>query len=182
MVGPVVPRKRIAAGALLARTRQVPRPEALAQWCAGEQGNVDHATAAFIITLGIADLARSRRFYCDGFGWAPVFANEDIAFYQMNGFVLGTWLIRELEDDMQRTGLARPGAFALAHNVATVGEVQKVLDRLAQFGGRILRAADAPPHGGMRGYIADPDDHAWEIAWNPAWPMSPEGYVRFSPA
>jgi len=33
------------------------------------------------------------------------------------------------------------------------------------------------PHGGFRGYIADPDDHAWEIAWNPAWPISPEGYV-----
>jgi catechol 2,3-dioxygenase-like lactoylglutathione lyase family enzyme len=135
-----------------------------------------------VITLGIADLARSRRFYGDGFGWTPVFANEDVAFYQMNGFVLGTWLTRQLEDDMQRTGLVRPGAFALAHNVATAGDVQTVLDRLAQVGGRILRPADAPPHGGMRGYIADPDDHAWEIAWNPAWPISPEGYVRFAQA
>ncbi|MBX9592461.1 MAG: hypothetical protein K2X43_24505 [Hyphomonadaceae bacterium] len=76
-----------------------------------------------VITLGIADLARSRRFYGDGFGWTPVFQSDDI-----------------------------------------------------------LRAADAPPHGGLRGYIADPDDHAWEIAWNPAWPISPEGYVRFAPA
>lgn len=134
-----------------------------------------------VITLGIADLARSRRFYCDGFGWTAVFQNEDIVFYQMNGFVLGTWLSKELEADMQRP-LARPGAFALAHNVAAATEVQALLDRLAQFGGRILRSADAPPHGGMRGYIADPDDHAWEIAWNPAWPISPEGYVRFTPA
>lgn len=134
-----------------------------------------------VITLGIANLARSRRFYGDGFGWTPVFQNEDIVFYQMNGFVLGTWLTKELEGDMQRP-LARPGAFALAHNVAAAEDVQKVMDHLAQFGGRILRAADAPPHGGMRGYIADPDDHAWEIAWNPAWPISPEGYVRFAPA
>lgn len=134
-----------------------------------------------VITLGIADLARSRRFYCDGFGWTPVFQNEDIVFYQMNGFVLGTWRTKELEADMRRT-LARPGAFALAHNVAAADDVQTVLDRLAQCGGRILRPADAPPHGGMRGYIADPDDHAWEIAWNPAWPISPEGYVRFAPA
>ena len=134
-----------------------------------------------VITLGIADLARSRRFYCDGFGWTPVFQNADIVFYQMNGFVLGTWLTKELEGDMQRP-MARPGAFALAHNVATADDVQAVLDRLARYGGRILRAADAPRHGGMRGYIADPDDHAWEIAWNPAWPISPEGYVRFAPA
>ena len=132
-----------------------------------------------VITLGVADLARSRRFYVEGFGWTPVFENPDIVFYQMNGLMLGTWLSRELEADMQRTPLLRPGAFALAHNVATREVVQPTLDRLARFGGRLLRAADAPPHGGFRGYVADPDDHAWEIAWNPAWPISPEGYVRF---
>jgi uncharacterized protein len=134
-----------------------------------------------VITLGIADLARSRRFYGDGFGWAPVFQNEDIVLYQMNGFVLGTWLVKALEDDMRRS-LQRPGAFSLAHNVSSGEEVQALLDRLAGHGGRILRPADAPPHGGVRGYVADPDDHAWEIAWNPAWHISPEGYVRFIPA
>ena len=132
-----------------------------------------------VITLGVADLARSKRFYADGFGWKPVFENEEIAFYQMNGFVLGTWATPSLEGDMQRSGLARPGAFALAHNVPGKDDVQPVIDRLAQFGGRVLRNGDAPPHGGFRGYVADPDDHAWEIAWNPAWPISPEGHVKF---
>ena len=132
-----------------------------------------------VITLGITDLSRSRRFYVDGFGWKPVFENPEIIFYQMNGFVLGTWLSTALESDMRR-GLSRPGAFALAHNVTTRDAVQPTLDHLAKFGGRILRPADEPPHGGMRGYIADPDDHAWEIAWNPAWPISPEGFVRFA--
>jgi catechol 2,3-dioxygenase-like lactoylglutathione lyase family enzyme len=132
-----------------------------------------------VVTLGITDLAASRRFYCDGFGWRPVFENDEIVFYQMNGFVLGTWLASALEADMRRTGLARPGAFALAHNVATADEVQPTLDRLSRFGGRVLVPAAAPPHGGLRGYVADPDDHAWEIAWNPAWPISPEGYVSF---
>jgi hypothetical protein len=47
-------------------------------------------------------------------------------------------------------------------------------ERLAAHDGRLLRSADAPPHGGFRGYVADPDDHAWEIAYNPAWPISPE--------
>jgi len=131
-----------------------------------------------VITLGIADLARSRRFYCDGFGWTPVFQNDEIVFYQMNGLMLGTWLAKALEGDMRRS-LAKPGAFALAHNVATRDDVQPTLDRLERFGGCILRPADAPPHGGVRGYIADPDDHAWEIAWNPAWPISPEGHVTF---
>jgi predicted enzyme related to lactoylglutathione lyase len=62
--------------------------------------------------------------------------------------------------------------------LARPDDVQPTLDRLARCGGRILRPADAPPHGGFRGYIADPDDHAWEIAWNPAWPISPEGHVK----
>ena len=131
-----------------------------------------------VITLGIADLARSRRFYAEGFSWKPVFQNQDVVFYQMNGLMLGTWLSKELEADSKRS-LLRPGAFSIAHNVRTKEEVQPVIDRLAQFGGKILRPADAPPHGGFRGYIADPDDHTWEIACNPAWPISPEGYVTW---
>jgi hypothetical protein len=134
-----------------------------------------------VITLGIADLAGSRAFYVDGFGWKPVFENAEIVFYQMNGFVLGTWLTAALEEDSGRAGLARPGAFALAHNVAKREDVEPLMARLARHGGRILRPASAPPHGGFAGYVADPDAHAWEIAWNPAWPISPEGYVTFKP-
>jgi len=132
-----------------------------------------------VITLGVADLARSKRFYVDGFGWRPVFENEEIVFYQMNGLVLGTWFTHQLEGDMQRRGLMRPGAFALAHNVPRQEEVQPLIDRLAAHGGKALRPGDAPPHGGFRGYVADPDDHAWEIAFNPAWPIDADGRVRF---
>lgn len=57
---------------------------------------------ASVITLGVGDLRRSRRFYTNGFGWVPVFENDEIIFYQMNGLVLGTWLAEMLDDDMQR--------------------------------------------------------------------------------
>lgn len=133
-----------------------------------------------VVTLGIRDLARSKRFYRDGFGWAPVFENDEIAFYQMNGFVLGTWRVEALEADMKRAGLASPGAFSLAHNVGSAEEVDALIGRLEAAGGRILRRGDAPPHGGYRGYVADPDGHAWEIAWNPAWPIDDEGRVTFA--
>ncbi len=132
-----------------------------------------------VITIGVADLARSRRFYVDGFGWTPVFENEEIIFYQMNGLVLGTWLQPALEADMQRRGLCRPGAFAMAHNVSGRDDVQPLIDRLGRAGGTILRSGDAPEHGGFRGYVADPDDHAWEIAWNPAWSIDEHGMVAF---
>ncbi|MCX2725715.1 VOC family protein [Roseibium salinum] len=132
-----------------------------------------------VVTLGIADLSRSRRFYTEGFGWVPVFENPEIIFYQMNGFVLGTFLKSSLEKDMNRPGLIQPGAFSLAHNVASRADVDAVIARLADHGGRVLRPADAPPHGGFRGYVTDPDDHAWEIAWNPAWTIDENGHITF---
>lgn len=133
-----------------------------------------------IVTLGVADLERSRRFYVEGFGWSPVFRNDEIIFYQMNGLMLGAWLQAALEQDMRR-GLQRAGAFALGHNVPRREDVQPLLQRLESFGGRILKNATEPPHGGLSGYVADPDDHAWEIAWNPAWKIDPQGHVTFGP-
>lgn len=132
-----------------------------------------------VITLSVADLAKSRGFYVEGFGWSPVFENDEILFYQMNGFVFGTWLEGGLEGDMQRVGLKRPGAFSLAHNLNELDQVSSLMDRLTRHGGRILRQADAPSHGGFRGYVADPDDHAWEIAFNPAWRVDERGLVTF---
>ena len=131
-----------------------------------------------VLTLGIADLARSRRFYVEGFGWQPIFQNEDIVFYQMNGFVLGTWLETSLSADMGRKPV-KPGAFAMGHNVPTRDNVQPTMDLLVKAGGRLLKAPTEPPHGGFTGYVTDPDDHAWEIAWNPAWAISPSGLVTF---
>lgn len=133
-----------------------------------------------VLTLGSTDLDRAKRFYLNGFGWKPVFENPEIIFYQMNGFVLGLFLKSALETDMGRSGLVSPGAYALAHNVRSQEEVAPLMQQLLAAGGTLLRPADAPPHGGYRGYVADPDDHAWEIAWNPQWPISPEGYVTFS--
>jgi catechol 2,3-dioxygenase-like lactoylglutathione lyase family enzyme len=133
-----------------------------------------------VITLGIADLARSKQFYADGFGWKPVFENEEIAFYQMNGLVLGTWLAEKLDEDSQRPGkTSTPGAFALAHNVGGEAEVDALIEQLKGAGGTVLRAADAPPYGGYRGYVADPDGHAWEVAFNPAWAIDANGLVTF---
>jgi catechol 2,3-dioxygenase-like lactoylglutathione lyase family enzyme len=132
-----------------------------------------------LVTLGVDDLARSRRFYVDGFGWKPVFENPEIIFYQMNGLVFSTWLRKGLDADVQRSSPVKSAGFALAHNVDSRGQVQSILDHLAKYGGHILRPASEPPHGGMSGVVADPDEHAWEIAFNPAWPIDARGSVRF---
>lgn len=131
-----------------------------------------------VITLGVADVARSKAFYRVGFGWEPVFEQDDVAFFQMNGLMLGLWEKAQLESDMQRPGVP-PGSFALASNVESAEAVDAGIERLVAAGATLLRAADAPPHGGYRGYIADPDGNAWEIAWNPAWTVDNEGHVTF---
>jgi catechol 2,3-dioxygenase-like lactoylglutathione lyase family enzyme len=131
-----------------------------------------------LITLSIHDLGRSCRFYGEGFGWKPVYESGEVLFFQMNGIVLGLWLHTEFSADLQRADGVSNG-FALAHNVSSVQEVDSLIARLADHGGHILRVADAPPYGGWRGYVADPDGHAWEIAWNPAWTIDEEGRVTF---
>ncbi len=132
-----------------------------------------------VVTIGTVDLTRSKKFYVEGFGWTPVFENDEIIFYQMNGLMLGTFSLDALEADMNREGSVRPAAFALGHNVRAKEDVEPLIDRLLFAGGTILRPADAPPHGGYRGYVADPDDHAWEIAWNAAWTIDDRGLVTF---
>ena len=134
-----------------------------------------------IITLGIQDLERSKQFYMNGFGWRTVFEDNETAMYQMNGFVLGTWIQSALEKDVTRSGLPRGGSLTLAHNVESADEVQVILENLSQHGGKILREADCPAHGGFRGYIADPDDYIWEIIHNPVWKVDDQGAVTFSP-
>lgn len=132
-----------------------------------------------VVTLGVADLARSKRFYVEGFGWTPTFENDEIVFFQMNGFVLGLWLLEKLSEDMRRD-LATPRAgVSFGHNVRTGEEVQPILDRLAAHGGTILKPPTEPPFGGLQGYVADPDDHAWDIVWNPGFKIADDGAVTF---
>ena len=132
-----------------------------------------------VVTLGVSDLEKTKRFYGDGFGWSPVFENAEIVFYQMNGLVFGTWLKASLEEDARASDLPPAGAMSIVHNVPEEGDVESVMKTLVAAGATVLREADAPPYGGVRGYVADPDGHIWEIAWNPAWPIDEEGHVVF---
>jgi catechol 2,3-dioxygenase-like lactoylglutathione lyase family enzyme len=132
-----------------------------------------------LITLGVSDIARSLAFYRNGFGWTPVFELDDVAFFQMNGLVFGIWENGQLEQDMQRACVPG-GGFALAHNVGSAQAVDAAISALLAAGATLLREADAPPHGGYRGYVADPDGNAWEIAWNPAWKVDKAGNVQFA--
>ena len=130
-----------------------------------------------VITLGVADLERSRRFYA-GLGWKPAFEHESVAFYQAGGLVVA--LFPGLPEDAGVEAEARgPGLIALAHNVRTREEVDALMAEAKAAGARITKPAHDAFWGGRTGYFADPDGHLWEIAWNPAWPIDAEGRVTF---
>jgi len=133
-----------------------------------------------LVTLGVKDLVTSKRFYVDGLGWKPVFENEAIIFFQAGGLIFALFLRDKLAEDFQvDPATFGRAAVALAYNVRAKSEVDPLLKRAATAGAAILKPAREASWGGYSGYFADPDGFAWEIAWNPAWHVAPDGSVQF---
>lgn len=135
-----------------------------------------------VVTLGVKDLATAKKFYVDGLGWKPAFENKEIVFFQAGGMVFALFLRDELAADFD----ADPATFgraamALAYNVYAKREVDPLIQRAVAAGAKLLKPAKEAPWGGYSGYFADPDGFAWEVAWNPDWPLAADGRVEFGP-
>lgn len=128
-----------------------------------------------LITLGVADLAAAKAFYAR-LGWCEHGAQEGVAFYQMNGLVLGLFGRADLAADQGRPGAALgTGAITLAQNFATEAEVDAAFDAAIAAGGTALKRPEKVFWGGYSGYWADLDGHVWEVAMNPFWPLAEDG-------
>lgn len=132
-----------------------------------------------VVTLGVSDLARARRFYEEGLGWQTANpGHETIAFYQAGPLVFALFPRSELAQDANfpdaGTGF---GGITLAHNVATREEVNDLLAEAEAAGGKVLKPAEDAVWGGYSGYFADPDGHPWEVAVNPHWTLTEDGGV-----
>jgi len=131
-----------------------------------------------LITLGVADVARSRRFY-EALGWRASGASQaDVAFFQLGGIALSLWGRAELARDAQLPESSGWGGVALAHNARSRAEVDALLEEAGTAGARILKPARDTFWGGYVGYFADPDGHLWEVAWNPHFPLDADGSLR----
>jgi len=128
------------------------------------------------LTLGVRDLARARRFYEDGLGWARDGGEDDIAFYQCNGFVLGLYEWAKLADD---AGVGADGSgfrgVALAYCVRAPEDLERVLAAAQAAGATMLVPARDAFWGGRDGYFADPDGHLWQVQWNPHLEITDRG-------
>ena len=134
-----------------------------------------------LITLGVRDLQRSRRFY-EQLGWHGQQVQETV-FFQAGGLGVVLWDRAKLAadcalQDEPTLDSPAPGGFsgiALSHNVHQRSEVDEVLTAARAAGATITRPAAPTSYGGYAGVFTDPDGHAWEIAHNPGFPLAEDG-------
>ena len=137
-----------------------------------------------LITLGVADLDRSRTFYADGLGWtASGLGSGEVVFFQAAGVVFGLYGREALAADAGLTDSDGAGfrGTALAYSTRTRDEVDDVLALAERAGARITKPAEEAFWAGYSGYFADPDGHLWEVAWNPGMEIDAAGHVSLPP-
>jgi catechol 2,3-dioxygenase-like lactoylglutathione lyase family enzyme len=130
-----------------------------------------------VVTLGVSDIPRSRRFYCEGLGFeASSASNPNVVFIHAGGVVLGLYSRSALAEDAhlppEGSGF---GGITLAWNLRAKAEVDAALIVAEKAGAKILKTAREVFWGGYSGYFADPDGHPWEVAYNPHWPLDAAG-------
>ena len=131
-----------------------------------------------LLTLGVADIARSRAFY-EAMGLqASSESKADVTFFQLGGVVLALFGRSALAADAHSAD-SSPGfsGIAMAWNVASPPQVDAALAQASSCGGRIIKQGQKVFWGGYSGYFADPDGHLWEVAHNPFWTLDTSGRV-----
>lgn len=136
-----------------------------------------------LLTLGVADLARSVAFYRALGAVAGAASNEAVAFFDMDGVILALYGRRALADDV---GVPEAGsgfsAVTLAWNLPDRPSVDAALAAEIAAGGRPVKPAGEVFWGGYSGCFADPDGHLWEVAHNPFFPIDAAGITRLPEA
>ena len=128
-----------------------------------------------MITLGVADIEMSVRFYEEGLRLPRMESPPEVAFFTLNGTWLGLFGREALAED---AGVSSEGSgftgVALAHNVESEAEVDGVIEQAVAAGGKLVKPGQKVYWGGYAGYFADPDGHLWEVAHNPHFWVGPK--------
>jgi predicted lactoylglutathione lyase len=132
-----------------------------------------------LITLGVADLSRSRAFY-EALGWRGQEVQETV-FFQAGGLALVLWGRDKLAADSGVPDRPADGSFdgiALAHNLRSREEVNSLVDAAERAGATVTRPPAETSYGGYAACFADPDGHIWEIAHNPGFTLAEDGTLQ----
>lgn len=121
-----------------------------------------------LVTLGVRDVDRARAFY-EFLGWTASSDQGKIAFFELEGVVLGLFGWDDLADDAGLPTSHGSGfrGQCLAHNEPSPQDVDRVFQEFLEAGAAVVKHPGRAPWGGYSGYVADLDGHLWEIAHNP---------------
>ncbi|MEX1034132.1 MAG: VOC family protein [Cellvibrionaceae bacterium] len=128
-----------------------------------------------VITLGVDDLEKSLRFYRDGLGLqtdgivGQEFEHGAVAFFELqSGLSLAIWRRDSIAHDTRLPcNPPAPTELSIGHNVSSKAEVDEVMEEAGRAGATIVKRAHDTFWGGYAGYFQDPDQHLWEVVWNP---------------
>ena len=130
-----------------------------------------------VITLGVDSLEVSLDFYRNGLGLptegiiGKEFEHGAVAFFDLQGGL--KFAIFERSNIAVDAGIGQtdrsPTEFTIGHNVTSKAEVDAVMAQAISAGARPVKPAQNTFWGGYAGYFQDPDDHLWEIVFNPAF-------------
>ncbi|MBI2862636.1 MAG: VOC family protein [Chloroflexi bacterium] len=128
-----------------------------------------------LITLCVDDLERAVQFYRDGLGLptqgiiGKEFEYGAVAFFDLQpGLRLAVWPRKSLAHDAGiPVSTPSPTELSIGHNVLSTAEVDAVMEQARNAGAVIVKPARKTFWGGYAGYFQDPDQHLWEVAWNP---------------
>jgi catechol 2,3-dioxygenase-like lactoylglutathione lyase family enzyme len=130
-----------------------------------------------LVTLGVSDLERARRFY-EGLGWSTgADEGDDVVFFQAGCMVVALWDRAQLAEDSAVTDPGGWGGVTLAYNTRSTEEVDQVIEEARKADGTIGREPAETFWGGYSGVFIDPDGHPWEVAHNPRWTIEDDGSV-----
>jgi len=131
-----------------------------------------------MVTLGVADVGVSRKFY-EALGFKASSASQEaVAFFNAGGVVLSIFGREALAEDASVcAGVPGFSGISLAHNVNSEADVDRFLREAVAAGAKPLKPGQKAFWGGYSGYFADPDGHLWEVAYNPFMPLDANGHV-----
>ncbi|MFJ4092671.1 VOC family protein [Kitasatospora sp. NPDC089913] len=130
-----------------------------------------------IVTLGVADLERSARFY-EALGWHRSAASSpEIVWFRTADSVLGLFPHEELAADAGVPSAGEPAfrGVTLAVNLESPALVDAALATAVEAGAVVVKPPAPTGWGGYSGYFEDPDGHLWELAHNPFFPFTEDG-------
>ena len=131
-----------------------------------------------LVTLGVRDLGRARRFY-QAMGWSTgAAAGDDVVFFQAGGMVVALWDRARLAEDSTVDDPGGWGGITLAYNARSPEEVDAVIAEARAAGATIGRQPATTFWGGYSGVFLDTEGHPWEVAHNPGWDLDESGAVR----